>query len=119
VIPFKNPCFHYSKDDGFIVWRMGTGMNVELLHIRAAEPRNGQGTKLFGHMLNRLEKEPHMTPYHSVYGFTRLSNERAVEFYRAMGFNFQYVNGLYQEGEAILFWQGYTSLKAVMESRTK
>jgi len=107
IQPFKKLDFCYALGRGFIVWRLGTGANVELLHIRAFEPRRGHGRKLFYRMLEQLGNRP---PYYSVFGFTRVSNERAAEFYKALGFNLQSVTGLYADGEAVMFWRKYQDL---------
>ena len=108
IKPYSKPRYVFDKDKGFIVWRLGTGENVELLHIRASSQRRGYGRSLFYLMLDSLKLE--MTPYYSVFGFTRVSNDRAKEFYEAMGFNLQPIQGLYADGEAIMFWQEYSKL---------
>lgn len=108
VIPFEKTDLLYEPARGFIVWRLGSGSNVELLHIAAAEIRKGHGRWLFYHMLDRLEAKP---PYHSVFGFTAVSNKRALAFYDALGFEHQEVHGLYQTGPAALFWQSYEKLR--------
>ena len=111
ITPFRDLYYYYSREEGFVVWRMGTGLNVELLHIRAWEPRKGLGTRLLGHMLDRLSADNHsLTPYHSIYGFTRIDNNRARGFYAAMGFNLQTIEGLYKEGRAVFFWQEFAEL---------
>lgn len=93
---------------GFIVWRRGTGNNVELLHIRTFQPGKGHGRGLVYHMLHQLAMHP---PYHSVYGFTRTSNEDARKFYGALGFRLApAVDGLYAAGGATLFWATYAEL---------
>lgn len=113
IKPYSKPTYFYSKERGFIVWRLGTGSNVELLHIRSSSQRKGHGRSLLYHMLDSLKLE--MTPYHSVFGFTRVSNDRAKEFYEAMGFNLQLVNGLYKDGQALMFWQEFTKLLEMKE----
>lgn len=107
VQPFKGVKYIYLNRVGFIAWRLGTGGNVELLHIRAASLRNGLGRRLFKEMLDSLYYDP---PYFSVFGFTRVSNDRAVAFYEAMGFKIQLIDGLYKDGEAYMFWAEYTEL---------
>ncbi len=110
VLPYSKPRYFIDGRRGFIVWRMGTGMNVELLHIRANEQRQGYGRQLFYHMLESLVVEKVMTPYYSVFGFTRVSNHRSKEFYKSMGFSLQSIQGLYYDGEAIMFWQEFPIL---------
>lgn len=116
LTPFRNVEWFYSANDGFIVWRMGTGNNVELLHIKAWEQRKGIGRRLFYHMLDSLEKSVESYPYHSVYGFTRVSNERAIGFYNAMGFDTIYVPGIYQDGACQLFHRKFTTLLGYRDS---
>lgn len=105
--PFAPLDWIYAPERGFVVWRPGTGGNSELLHITAAEIRKGHGRWLFYQMLERLKEQP---PYHSVFGFTAVSNRRARAFYEALGFNTQEVGGIYRTGPAALFWQSYERL---------
>ena len=107
VKPFGNVHYEYTKDVGFIVWRRGTGGNVELLHIRAEEYRKGYGRWLFHRMLKCLLAEP---PYYSVFGFTLVTNHRARAFYESLGFHCREVEGIYRDGRTVLFWRGYNSL---------
>jgi ribosomal protein S18 acetylase RimI-like enzyme len=106
IEPFHTPTYVYDYT-GWIVWRVGTGLNVELLHIRTHKKRRGYGRRLFYKMLDRLTAKP---PYHSVFGFTRVSNAEAKAFYGALGFNLVEINGLYQHGHAVLFWQEFNKL---------
>lgn len=108
VLPFEKTEHVYEYDRGFVVWRLGSGSNVELLHITAAEVRKGHGRWLFYQMLDKLQEKP---PYHSVFGFTAVSNKRALAFYDALGFEHQEVHGLYQAVPAALFWQSYEKLR--------
>lgn len=105
--PFRNVDWVYEEDKGFIVWRRGTGDNVELLHIRTFTTGNGYGRHLFYRMLKDLAEKP---PYYSVFGFTRVSNKEAKAFYAALGFKLSTVDGLYKDGSAVMFWQSYTRL---------
>lgn len=98
---------HVWSDDGYIVWRLGTGGNVELLHIRSFKKHIGAGTELIRTMLRRLKQNP---PYFSVYGFSVATNEEAVSFYRRLGFHVEIVTGPYLEGKAALFSQSYDML---------
>lgn len=104
--PFERVEF-YEAAHGYIVWRLGTGGNVELLHIKAEPRGRGHGRRLFYQMLERLRESP---PYHSIYGFTRVSNEEARAFYGALGFCLQEVAGVYADGRAVLFWAPYEVL---------
>lgn len=110
VDPFRDLDYDYVEGVGIIVWRAGTGGNVELLHVRAAEIRRGHGRRLFYRMLRQLEESP---PYHSIFGFTRVSNHRAREFYAAMGFDLTPVPHVYADGSGIMFSQSFARLLEV------
>lgn len=112
VQPYRDCPWILFPERGFIVWRLGTGANVELLHVRAFERRKGHGRRLVYAMLEELRATP---PYHSVFGFTRVSNERAAAFYSALGFRLQPVKGLYADGEAVMFWREYSELLRLKE----
>lgn len=98
---------------GYIIWRVGTGENVELLHIKTVDKGKGWGRSLFYQMLIRLQTDP---PYYSIFGFTRTSNEEAQAFYGALGFNLQPIEGLYKDGTAVMFWQSYEKLVEEMNT---
>lgn len=93
-------------ENGYIIWRRGTGDNVELLHLRTYEKGKGTGKELLKDMLLSLKARP---PYCTVFGFTRVSNE-ARGWYEAMGFELSVVKGVYADGEAIVFSQTYEKL---------
>lgn len=114
IEPF-NQCSWISSINGYIVWRTGTGLNIELLHIRSYLKGIGIGRRLVYDMLRSLKSSP---PYHSVFGFTRSSNTEAQRFYGALGFNLQPFMGLYKEGTAVLFWQSYEALVELMNRYT-
>ena len=105
IIPFKNVEYIYN-DSGYIVWREGTGNNVELLHIRTFEKGKGYGRKLVYAMLNTMSP-----PYYSIFGFTRTSNIEAQNFYAVLGFKLQPIEGVYKDGNGFLFWQSYDLLR--------
>lgn len=107
------PMYYVEDERGYIVWRIGTGHNVELLHIRAKEPRRGYGTSLVVTMLRDVEAEIARTNQvpHSVFGFTRQSNEAALAFYGSLGFTLDPILDLYREGPAVLFSQEYARLR--------
>lgn len=111
VHPFKgvkvSVAEHPEKGEGYIVWRRGTGGNVELLHIKVSKPGNGMATKLLKEMLRRLKADP---PYATVFGFTRKGNESAQGFYRWAGFELSEVVGVYDEGAAVVFSARYDDL---------
>lgn len=103
---------HIWTKDGYIVWRLGTGGNVELLHIRSFIKGKGIGRQLVIDMLLALKDSP---PYYSVYGFTRVENEGAVKFYKALGFHVDILDGPYKSGQAVLFSQSYKVLLRRLE----
>ena len=101
---------HFIHDDrGWIVWRWGTGRNVELLHLKTRARGRGHGRELIVDMLRKISdsKRP---PYATIFGFTRKSNDGAQGFYEAMGFTCTPVLGVYADGEAILFSAPYVDL---------
>ncbi len=93
---------------GYIVWRRGTGDNVELLHIRAT--RSGMGVHLLRGMLYALRHDPPYGGEGTVFGFTREGNMKARHWYRDMGFTLTDVEGVYAEGFAVLFSATYKTL---------
>lgn len=97
---------------GWIMWRYGTGGNVELTDIHTTERGKGHGRQLFYVMLDALRADP---PYYSVFGFTRVSNEEARAFYAALGFRLHEVPGVYADGRAVLFEAPYADLVREME----
>lgn len=94
---------------GWIIWRRGTGGNTELLHLHVEEGRRRQGVgrHLLRMMLRRLRKNP---PYASVFGFTRVVNAEARAWYAEMGFALTRVEGVYADGEAMVFSAAYPAL---------
>lgn len=99
----------YVEDkEGYIVWRTGTGGNVELLHLKVREVRKGHGRRLFKEMLRGLVVRP---PYETVFGFVLEDNHVARSFYRAMGMTQTPVKGVYRAGMAVVFSETYKNLK--------
>ena len=107
LVPYQNLDFVFLPDEGFIVWRIGTGENAELLHIRTFHKKKGIGKKL---VLSMIDKLKYQKPYHSIFGFTRVDNIEAQRFYSALGFNIEHVNGIYKDGQCKLFWASYDEL---------
>lgn len=100
---------HYIEDKtGYVVWRIGTGGNTELLHLYAYPSLKGHGKALLKKMLREMRKDP---PYYTVYGFCLGSNKNGACFYKAVGFDVTPVQGVYKEGGAYLFSQSYERLK--------
>ena len=92
---------------GMIVWRWGTGDNVEITHLKASRPGRGEGRSLLRDMLAILLEDP---PYATVFGFTRSSNLTAHAFYKKAGFVLSPVAGVYADGDAIVFSANYVDL---------
>ncbi len=107
IEPYQRLGYVHSED-GYIVWRTGTGGNAELLHLRSQRPGGGQ--RLLVRMLEALTADP---PYATVFGFTRAGNTEAQEFYRKAGFTLTRVTGVYADGEAIVFSRPYAELLAL------
>lgn len=93
------------NEDGYIIWRPGTGDNVEITHIRSFI--HGGGTRLLKVMLAELKNDP---PYCSVFGFTRTNNKKAHFFYMSCGFTITRIRGVYEEGNACIFSANYQDL---------
>ena len=96
---------HPSRGDSYIVWRRGTGDNVELLHLYSIG--DGWGLRLLCQMLEVLQHTP---PYATVFGFTRAGNAKARAFYERTGFTLTEVAGVYDEGRAVVFSARYDEL---------
>lgn len=94
-------------ENGIIAWRRGTGGNVELEYILVKNKGQGEGRRLVKAMLRALADNP---PYATVYGFTRVKNSEARTFYLACGFELSHVDGVYDDGEAMVFSQRYDRL---------
>lgn len=101
--------YEHSGGAGYIVWRVGTGGNVELLDLQVVPTARGQGVGigLLRAMLRHLKDNP---PYYTIFGFTRTANVEAQEFYAAVGFDLSRVAGVYADGEAIVFSAKYDDL---------
>lgn len=106
VHPYQEVNF-ISRPSGYLVWRGGTGGNVEILHLRTYQQRKGHGRELLVEMLTRLRASP---PYKTIYGFTLPVNEAGHLFYQAMGFVLSPVIGVYAAGSAKVFSADYDQL---------
>lgn len=104
-----------EHENGYIVWRRGTGDNIELLHLRTFSPGKGTGRELVKEMLTQLLSYP---PYDTVFGFTRTINEASQAFYKALGFELSEVKGVYADGHAILFSQRFKTLLEIHDVST-
>ena len=96
-----------EHENGYVVWRTGTGNNTELLHIKTFISGKGTGSELVKAMLIKLKENP---PYATVFGFTRTVNQASQDFYKALGFELSEVKGVYEDGTAIVFSQLFTKL---------
>lgn len=106
IAPYSWVNYH-NDADGYIAWRMGSGLNTELLHLKAFSPGNGAGKRLLKVMLTKLLTDP---PFCTVFGFTRSINIEGRLFYADMGFELSPVTGVYRDGSAVLFSQEYKRL---------
>lgn len=99
---------HMLNDDrGLLSWRWGTGDNVEITHFKSTLPGNGYGLSLLRDMLKALKGDP---PYCTVFGFTRTCNKAAQAFYQNVGFTLSPVQGVYADGDAVVFSANYKEL---------
>ena len=108
VAPFET-CEFIQDSTGWIVWRVATGRNMELLHLRTHVRQQGHGRDLIRSML-RAMRTSGREPYATIFGFTRVANVGSQAFYEAMGFTCTKVAGVYDDGEAILFSARYDHL---------
>lgn len=108
--PYENLSYEFWPDKGFIVWRMSTGENAELLHVRVFVKRKGYATELVRTMVRRLAEEH--PPYHSVFGFALASRTDLKEVYAHLGFNItEDIPAPYQGGPSFIFHQTFEELK--------
>lgn len=108
---FKGLNFIYWQDKGYIVWRIGTGENAELLHIRTFINNKGYAKELIRAMIEKLDKNQ---PYFSVFGFSLVSEKRKYlkEIWQKLGFNISNeIKGIYKGGPVIIFYQNFKILK--------
>jgi len=99
------------KDHGYIVWRVGTGENVEILFIEGP----GHGKELVKEMVEILEQTP---PYNSIFVFRREQNEIAGKFYRKLGFTETVIPDLYKGENAVLATINFEKLKQNLYAET-
>lgn len=107
VQPYWGIEYIFDAKRGYIVWRVGTGENVEILHIRAFELRKGYATDLIRQFLIKIKSA---RPYYSVFGFMLATNAPVIAMYRKMGFRITEVSDLYKGGQAVLITQQYDQL---------
>ena len=98
----------FFPNKGYIVWRLGTGENIELLHVRAFKTGQGLGPRIIKEMLREIKKS--RVPYYSVWGLLLASNEPMIKTYQKMGFNLHECPGPYKHGPSIMMWQSFEKL---------
>lgn len=98
----------FFPGNGYIVWRLGTGENIELLHVRAFQTGKGLGPRLVKAMLREIRKRKH--PYYSIWGIMLAKNEPVIKMYQKMGFNTQKCDGPYKHGPSVMMWQSFELL---------
>lgn len=107
VEKFLPQYYLFAPNKGYIVWRLGTGENAELLHVRAFQTGKGLGQRLVKAMIRELKKQP---PYYSIFGFTLANNEPAIKMYQKAGFETAPCPFPYKGGPAIMFCQSFDIL---------
>lgn len=105
---FRELKYIFEPEKGFIVWRVGTGENIELLHLRTFYQGKGYARELIGKMIRQLEKNP---PYHTIFGFALASRSNLKEIYIKLGFNVTEEIPVPYKEPSFIFWQEYVKLK--------
>lgn len=99
----------YWPEKGFIVWRLSTGENVELLHIKTFVRSSGYASELVREMVKRLIKKP---PFFSIFGFALASRVYLKEVYTHLGFHVtDNIKAPYKDDSSFIFWRSYEELK--------
>ena len=104
IYPYQE-CGWVMDGNSYLIWRVGTGRNVEFLHQFTEEDRRRQGVgiNLMRRALKELSKSP---PYYSVFGFARVK-PGLQEFHHALGFQTMIIPGVYRDGQCIFLFQEY------------
>jgi GNAT superfamily N-acetyltransferase len=112
LAPYKDLDYVFWPEKGFIVWRMSTGENAELLHVRTFVRGKGYSRELVGAMIQGLhEKRP---PYFSVFGFALASRVDLKTVYPRLGFEIsEDIPGPYKGGPSFMFYQSFEKLKKI------
>ena len=99
-------CQLYDKDVGYIVWRVATGDNLEMVFIETKEKGKGMGLQLYRWMAETVLGNPRCPkPYHSVYGFQLGSNVAARRFYEKMGWTYvDFGRSVYRDDTTAMVW---------------
>lgn len=105
----------YDEEIGYLVWRTGTGNNLEALFIEVRAKGRGDGRVLYRRMVEKLLGSGER-PYYSVFGFVLGSNERALGFYRRMGWAVVPLGrSVYMADETVLVWIAWDDLLKELE----
>lgn len=111
VGPYKTLYRIFDEDVGYIVWRLGTGDNIEVLFIEAKEPGKGYGKELFRRMVRSIESNKRQ-PYHSVYVYRLGANELARRLYAKLGCKeINLGQSVYRDDETVIAWITWEDLK--------
>lgn len=103
---------YYVTDVGYVVYRIATGDNLEILFIESAV-KDGAVVAL-RRMIDILK----VKPYHSVFAFRLSGNERAAEFYRRLGFRMLRLGqSIYKDDETVLEWMPWDEFVTNIEER--
>ena len=94
---FTEVNYLFFKESGHLIWKYGTGGNVEIFDIEAYEKGKGIGKKLVKGLVDKLKENPP----HSIFGFTAKKNINAQGFYKALGFDLIEIENLYPKGAYI------------------
>ncbi len=108
VKPYDDLRYAYWPNKGFIVWRLSTGENAELLHIKTFVRGKGYSKELVKAMLDGLRKTP---PFFSVFGFALASRTDLREIYQHLGFHTtEDIPAPYKGGPSFIFYRSYEEL---------
>lgn len=109
IKPFTGLDYVFLPGKGFVVWRLGTGGNSELLHIMTFSHGKGHAKELVKEMMKNLLKNP---PFYSVFGFALSSRTELKKIYTNLGFLItEDIPAPYLGGPAFIFHQSYEKLK--------
>jgi len=86
-------------DKGHLVWRYGTGDNVEIFDIEAYKKRQGVGKELFRMLIGELGENPP----HAIFAFVGDDNTDVQKFYKVLGFDISHeLDHLYRYGARLV-----------------
>ncbi len=96
--------YFYDPEMGYLVWRVSTGENVEMLFVEAITLGQGLGRKLYQRFVKVLQEQG-KEPYHSVFAFRLDSNEAAKKFYNKIGWTqISLGQSVYRDDDTVLMW---------------